>query len=136
MDAKTIEGIVKWMRESYPQNRHALEWANAIENREWEPKEPKDSAQQDLRRLAAWCPIGVYAHQKGGEYVVYSHSVGEASLTALVHYFSLSKRTRWTRTVANFIEEVGGRRRFTSIRPATVEELEAAFGDRSWLVSK
>lgn len=29
---------VKWMRETFPQNRHAQEWADAIEKREWEAK--------------------------------------------------------------------------------------------------
>lgn len=31
----TVAAIVVWMRENYPQNRHAQEWADAIERREW-----------------------------------------------------------------------------------------------------
>jgi hypothetical protein len=90
--------------------------------------DPKDDVQTKLSAIAAQCPIGVYVHRKGGEYVVYSHSLDEGTLQPLVHYYSLTKRTRWTRTVADFTEEVDGKPRFARVRPPTHLELYDACG--------
>ncbi len=88
--------------------------------------DPKNDAQDVLKRAVARCPVGVYTHCKGGKYVVYSHSLDEETLTPLVHYYSLGRGTRWTRTIANFIERVGPEARFTRERDATVTELHLA----------
>ena len=92
----------------------------------------KDAAQMFLRDVDAktTCPIGVYVHRKGGTYVVYSHSVNEATLASLVHYYSVDKGTRWTRTVDNFVEEVEGRPRFERVSDVTDEMLARARGAR------
>jgi len=88
--------------------------------------DPKTAAQDALIDAATSCPIGVYAHRGGGEYVVFNHSVDEATLVPLVHYISLAKGTRWTRTIANFTEEIGGRPRFWRVRDATSLQLHFA----------
>lgn len=89
----------------------------------------KDKAQLALVDAAATCPVGVYTHRSGGEYIVFAHSIDEETLTPLVHYFSLKKGTRWTRTVTNFVESSGDHlhpRRFVRVRNATAAELNAA----------
>jgi hypothetical protein len=88
--------------------------------------DPKDEAQRRLNEAAFLCPWGIYTHRKGGLYVVFAHSVDEASLVPLVHYFSLEKETRWTRTVENFLEDVEGKRRFQWVRSAWPYEMEQA----------
>jgi len=84
----------------------------------------KDAAQAALAEAASCCPVGVYAHRNGGEYVVYGHSIDEATLVPLVHYFSIAKRSRWTRTIINFTEQGSdGAARFRRIRDATDDEI-------------
>jgi hypothetical protein len=56
----------------------------------------KSSVQEVLERLHV--PAGLYQHWKGPLYVAFSNSIHEKSGEALVHYYSLEKRTRWTRT--------------------------------------
>ena len=92
----------------------------------FETEEPKDTVQRCLYSLVEQCPIGVYRHRKGGEYVVFGHTVDEATLAPLVHYYSLTKQTRWTRTIVNFVEDVDGRPRFERARDATSLELHVA----------
>ena len=89
----------------------------------FEIEDPKDTVQRHLPSLSGQCLPGVYSHRKGGVYVVYGHTVDEATLAPLVHYYSVAKGTRWTRTVDNFIEEVDGRPRFVRLRDATLDEL-------------
>lgn len=91
--------------------------------------DPKTDAQQLLPTLASHCPIGVYTHRKGGRYVVYGYSIDEESLAPLVHYYSLDKKTRWTRTISAFLEEVEGQPRFWMVAEVNIEQLAAAFGD-------
>lgn len=74
--------------------------------------DPKEAAQRALREVAATCPIGVYSHRKGGKYFVFAHSVDETKLTPLVHYYSFTKGTRWTRTISDFTSLVDGKSRF------------------------
>jgi hypothetical protein len=66
----------------------------------------KDGWQGNARDEWGWIRLGLYRHYKGGLYVVFAKSVCEATGAALVHYYSLEKRTRWTRTAANFAEKV------------------------------
>lgn len=74
--------------------------------------DPKSEIQSKLKEFAARCPIAVYTHRNGGQYVVFGHSVDEATLTPLVHYYSIDHGTRWTRTVENFTQRVDGHPRF------------------------
>lgn len=90
--------------------------------------DPKDLAQQALADAVKQCPVGVYHHYKGDIYVVYDHTLDEATLAPLVHYFAVAKATRWTRTVENFIELVDGQPRFKKWREATAMELRTARG--------
>ena len=64
----------------------------------------KDKAQADLKALDF--KLGVYRHYKGGLYVVFAVSLDEETLKPLVHYYSLAKETRWTRTLTNFTERI------------------------------
>ena len=84
---------------------------------------PKDRAQEAFRALEKTVRIGLYQHYKGGFYVVYGMSLDEATLEALVHYYSLKKKSRWTRTYANFSEEVGGIARFTYVGDYVCDEV-------------
>ncbi len=94
------------------------------------PADPKPDAQAALRDLAInACPIGVYAHRKGGTYVVYSHSVDESTLAALAHYYNVIDGTRWTLTVESFIKEVAGRPHFERVGDVTDEMLVRARED-------
>jgi hypothetical protein len=90
----------------------------------------KDDLQFRLPMMVTRCPIGVYVHCKGGTYVVHGHSLEEASLVALVHYYSVDKGTRWTRTIDNFTEVFDGRQRFVRIDDVTDEMLARARGAR------
>lgn len=92
------------------------------------PDTDKDIAQKGLAGYMASCPVGVYTHRKGGEYILYSHSLDESSLRPLVHYYSVTKANRWTREVVVWNEPVDGRPRFWFIRPATKDELILAAG--------
>jgi|HubBroStandDraft_2_1064218.scaffolds.fasta_scaffold01263_11 hypothetical protein len=90
----------------------------------------------------------VYTHwDVGGEYVVYSVMLDEATLEPRVAYYSLTYRTRWSRTLDVFtslIEGVGvgpGNQttRFRRVRPATLDEFLTAIDVRvtvaPWAVS-
>lgn len=72
----------------------------------------KDAAQEDMSAHLAFCAIGEYEHRKGGRYIVFAHTVDEATLQPLVHYYSIAKKTRWTRTFTSFVELVDGKPRF------------------------
>lgn len=93
----------------------------------------KNDAQERLAIDVGDTLRGLYKHYKGGLYIVFSESVDEATGTLLVHYYSIEKRTRWTRTIENFTGEVGdgmlsSTPRFTCIREALDAELyQAAF---------
>ena len=69
---------------------------------------------------------GFYRHYKGSSYVAFATTIHEDTGAVLVHYFSVLRHTRWTRTRENFVELVDGRPRFTWWRIATVDELAAA----------
>jgi hypothetical protein len=90
----------------------------------------KDECQAKLAKLGF--RLGVYRHYKGGLYVVYSTSLDEELLHALVHYYSLEKKTRWTRFLDVFTEEVdvpdGKVARFVYERGMTPSELHDAIG--------
>jgi hypothetical protein len=92
----------------------------------------KDRAQENLREVHL--PFGVYRHYKGGLYVLFATSVDESTLAPLVHYYSLEKKTRWTRTRGNFMERDVGSfddhevPRFTFVRPAETKELYESLG--------
>ena len=84
----------------------------------------KDAWQEWLARNPF--ALGFYFHYKHGSYLVYSATVREDSGVVLVHYLSVLKHSRWTRTRANFEELVDGRPRFKFWRLATREQLAAA----------
>jgi hypothetical protein len=89
----------------------------------------KDEAQA---KLAAFdFKLGVWEHYKGGLYVVFAISLDEETLQRLVHYFSIEKKTRWTRSLLNFTQYVGpgefSPRRFVYDRDATLVEMMEAF---------
>jgi hypothetical protein len=66
----------------------------------------KDRAQEDLIEKQEEVPLGLWRHYKGGEYIVFALSVQEDTCKHLVHYYSLDKKTRWTRSLSNFVEIV------------------------------
>lgn len=66
--------------------------------------DPKTIAQEKLHDNPV--RLGVYRHHKGGMYLVFAFSLDESTLTELVHYFSLERKTCWTRTRAEFFETV------------------------------
>lgn len=89
----------------------------------------------------AWAalPLGWYRHvASGGSYVVFGQTVDEEAGTHLIHYFSVVRHTRWTRTLANFNAMLPTpiiRKRFEWWRPATSKELAAAaFGSHEEIV--
>jgi hypothetical protein len=84
----------------------------------------KDVMQAALAKMKP--RLGVYEHTKGGLYIVFAVSLKEDTLDPLVHYYSIDKKTRWTRDYENFVEVVLGRPRFVYVRPATVTELVGA----------
>ena len=95
-----------------------------------------DDKNEAQARLAATCesadvwPGHVYRHYKGGEYVVFAVTLDEDVLVPLVHYYSLEKRTRWTRMIVNFADVIGDQasHRFERVRPVTFDEYLAALG--------
>jgi hypothetical protein len=93
----------------------------------------KDRAQQKLRETLI--ELGIYRNHKGGLYTLFTTSVDEATLQPLVHYYSHTKKTRWTRTFQNFGEVVemqderGKVARFEYMGPATTLELCTACFD-------
>jgi hypothetical protein len=92
----------------------------------------KDVAQTRLKKLDF--KLGIYRHYKGGMYVVFSVSLSEEGLVPLVHYFSLTKKTRWTRTLHDFQDFVypinqsnnGTTPRFVYVRPTMPAEWKMA----------
>jgi hypothetical protein len=82
----------------------------------------KDNWQSRILPIA----LGWARHFKGGRYVIFATTIDEATGVQLVHYFSATKHTRWSRTRENFTEMIGDRCRFEWWRVATVEELAAA----------
>jgi hypothetical protein len=102
------------------------------------PTMSHDDKTEAQSRLSALCEAAdvlaghVYTHYAaGGEYVVFAVALDEATLEPRVGYYSLTYRTRWSRTLAVFAQtvEVSGvrvARRFTRVRPATLEEFLAA----------
>jgi hypothetical protein len=97
----------------------------------------KNDAQKVLALEVGDTLRGLWKHYKGGLYIVFSESVDEATGAHLVHYYSIEKRTRWTRTIASFTEPVPVERvgsgllyepRFVRIRLALDDEShQAAF---------
>jgi hypothetical protein len=97
----------------------------------------KDEAQFEMLKNPP--ARGFYKHDKTRAlYIVYSFSIDEKTLAAQVNYWSTVKRTRWNRSFEEFFGMVqrddgsGGLlppvRRFTFVRPATLEELANAAG--------
>lgn len=92
------------------------------------------------QKVHTWAqlPLGWFKHHKGGNYVVFATTVNEENGMILVHYFSVLKHTRWTRTLTDFSELLPppiGRKRFEWWRPATAKELAAAaFGSNEVIV--
>ena len=114
-------------------------WSVPVKIVEW-PSHPspgpaetydKDAEQAALERRSVEAR-GLYRHYKGGLYIVFSTSLDEATGEGLVHYYSLEKRTRWTRTADNFWSAVvleGASipvMRFKKIREALEEETRFA----------
>jgi hypothetical protein len=98
-----------------------------------------DAKTEAQSRLVAVCeaadvwPGYVYTHwQAGGEYVVFAVTLDEVTLEPNVHYYSLTYRTRWTRTLMVFTERLRADvpHRFERVRPATLEEFLAAIDVR------
>jgi hypothetical protein len=87
------------------------------------PPDPKTDAQQALSKSKSRCPVGLYMHRKGGAYIVFAHSLKEDTLDPLVHYWSIERRTVWTRTIADFIEVVEERPRFMRVRDVSAFDI-------------
>lgn len=91
---------------------------------------PKPAAQELLNAASRSNPLGVYRHYRGGEYVLFALTVDEATCAAvLVHYYSIERGFRWTRTLANWLEHVDGKPRFMWLREATKKERLRPFGE-------
>jgi hypothetical protein len=96
----------------------------------------KDKSQEHLVYIAKKFPVGVYRHYKGNDYILFAHSINENTLIPLVHYYSIAKKTRWTRDFGNFSQmvkseaEFGDREgpRFRFVRKADSQELLEACG--------
>ena len=93
----------------------------------------KSEAQSTLLarcRKADIIPGHRYRHYKGGLYLVFAISLDEESLHPLVHYYSLKRKTRWTRKLANFVCTVppSNEPRFVRIGPATTDVVLLANG--------
>lgn len=74
----------------------------------------KDEAQEKLQKTP---PVfGLYKHYKGGEYVLYGASINEEALEEMVHYYSVKKNSRWTRTRRNFFSLAIGHPQTTRFR--------------------
>lgn len=98
-------------------------------------EEDKGRRQADLR--ASGFKLGWYRHYKGGKYLAFATSVREDTGEILVHYFSHSRRTRWTRTMLDFCatltfkgddEVVTTKRRFLYEGEAQAVEVADAVG--------
>ena|SRR5580698_756824 len=102
-----------------------------------------DAKTEAQSKLTATCeaadvlPGYIYTHWNvGGEYVVFAVTLDEATLEPLVHYYSLTYRTRWSRPLAVFVEVMvivdssPVTHRFDRIRSATLEEFLAAIDVR------
>jgi hypothetical protein len=100
-----------------------------------------DAKTEAQSKLVAACEAAgvlsghIYTHwQAGGEYVVFAITLDEGTLEPLVHYYSLTYRTRWTRTLAVFVEPMmigmPPARRFERVRSATLDEFLAAIDVR------
>lgn len=92
--------------------------------------EDKSEAQTALKECRQ--QYGLYRHYKGGYYVMYGKTVDEETLETLVHYYSLEKKTRWTRTLENFtakvyLEDRKDQQRFEYVREASLNELLEAY---------
>ncbi len=92
----------------------------------------KDEAQtRHAAATKAW-PLGIYRHYKKSDYILYSASVNEATLETMIHYYSLGRGTRWTRTLADFSSTVtlDGEtvQRFAYVGPCSPEQLARAAG--------
>ena len=82
----------------------------------------KDHAQASLKELQF--QLGFYRHYLGGKYVAFAVTLSEDTLEPLVHYYSVDKKTRWTRTLENWASAVeGGQPRFSFQHRATPREL-------------
>lgn len=92
----------------------------------------KKVAQEQLAVAANAVPLGVYKHWKGPLYVVFATSVDEAFCVPLVHYYSIERRTRWTRTFTDWFGHSPDcpmtMRRFDFVRQASQLELLTALG--------
>ncbi len=98
---------------------------NTLEKaREWNAKHEAQRALSVL--VVEACPIGLYTHRHGGEYVVFTHTIHEATLQPFVHYFALDHGTRWSHSIADFTKVVEGKPRFWRVRDATPAELRIA----------
>jgi hypothetical protein len=92
--------------------------------------EAKHALVRGLYRKVTW--IAVIAPDekyKGPEYVLFALTLKEDTLEPMVHYYSLEKKTRWTRTYEDFTHDIEGNglsRRFTYARPATTSEIVQA----------
>lgn len=87
-------------------------------------KDQKNDWQAALARDSV--TLGYWKHRLGGSYIVFATTCNEENGEILVHYYSIVKRTRWSRSKQNFTEQVGDRGRFEWWRPATLDELAAA----------
>lgn len=65
---------------------------------------------------------GMYVHANGGLYVAYSTTCDEVTGQVLVHYYSVERKTRWTRTLEVFLG------RFAFRYEVTVYQLREAAG--------
>jgi hypothetical protein len=75
----------------------------------------KTKAQMELQSIHL--PLGTYRHYKGGLYVVLTMSLSEDTLLPLVHYYSIDRKTFWTRTYTDFTRRVSeDTERFTFVR--------------------
>jgi len=82
----------------------------------------KDEAQKWLASLDI--RLGLYRHYKGGEYIVFAVTLTEDTLSPRVHYYSVEKGTRWTRTEADFFGQVAGDQpRFTYVGPVSDSDM-------------
>ncbi len=102
-----------------------------------EPTEADDKDEAQTELAGCGLQYGIYRHYKGGYYVLYSKSVLESHLEVLVHYYSFQKKTRWTRTLADFTSKVkvDGQMvyRFEYIREASPGEMLAAYDNKDLL---
>ena len=89
-------------------------------------EDAKELAQRKLEERRF--PLGIYKHRKGGRYVAFAVSLKEDTMEEVVHYFSIVRCTRWTRTLENFFELVEGKPRFEYVGRSTQHQLLVAAG--------